>query len=247
MSAFLDLFRSDKDTYYHIDTQLNIPVAAGLASSACGLAALVLALDDLYGWHLDKHHLSILARIGSGSAARSLWHGFVEWHSGINEEGLDSFGELLPTAWPVLRIGLLIMHTQQKPISSREAMQLTVKTSNLYPAWPQQVVKDMLTLKQSIAQQDFASLGATAEHNALTMHATMMSSWPPIIYSKPETIAAMQQVWALRQEGIPVYFTQDAGPNLKLLFLASQQDQITAVFPNLEVIAPFQTTPATVN
>lgn len=239
VSTFLDLFRPSQDIRYRLDTTLNIPVAAGLASSACGLAALVSALDDLYGWQLPKSTLSILARLGSGSAARSLWHGFVEWHAGQQPNGLDSFAELLPTIWPEFRIGLHILHSQQKPISSREAMQITVNTSVLYQSWPQQVAQDLLKLKPAIINHDFEQLGATAENNALAMHATMQSSWQPIVYSKPETLAAMQQVWELRKQGIPVYFTQDAGPNLKLLFLENNLLAIKNIFPNLEVIAPF--------
>ncbi len=115
---FLDLFRPAAKVAYRVRTQINIPVAAGLASSACGFAAVVLALDKLYGWELDESALSIIARLGSGSAARSLWHGFVEWHAGIAEDGMDSYAQLLPWQWPQLRIGLHIINSQQKPLSS---------------------------------------------------------------------------------------------------------------------------------
>jgi len=74
----------------------------------------------------------------------------------------------------------------------------------------------------------------------LTMHATMLSSWPPICYSLPETIAAMQQVWELRREGLELYFTQDAGANLKLLFLKKNKDTVMEAFKNVEVISPFE-------
>ena len=238
--AFLDLFRPSPATRYRVETQMNIPVAAGLASSACGFAALVLALDQLYGWKLDLQSLSVLARLGSGSAARSLWHGFVEWQEGTEEHGMDSHGVPMSITWPELRIGLHLLDTRQKPLSSREAMQRTVQTSQLYSAWPAQVRKDMQTLKHSLTTKDFDGLGQVAESNALAMHATMMSAWPPVIYSQPETIAAMQEVWRLRADGTPVYFTQDAGPNLKLLFLENAQTAIQAVFPQLEVCRPFK-------
>lgn len=237
--TFLDLFRPSAATHYCVDTRMNIPVAAGLASSACGFAALVLALDQLYGWQLDLSSLSILARLGSGSAARSLWQGFVEWREGVSANGMDSHGVLLTEQWPELRIGLHLLNTQQKPLSSREAMQRTVQTSHLYSAWPVQVRTDMAALKQALAAKDFAHLGQIAEANALAMHATMMSAWPPVIYSQPETLIAMRQIWQLRAEGVPVYFTQDAGPNLKLLFLESDQNAVKALFPNLELCCPF--------
>ena len=241
LSAFLDLFRPSPATRYWVETQMNIPVAAGLASSACGFAALVLALDQLYGWKLDLQSLSVLARLGSGSAARSLWHGFVEWQEGAEEHGMDSHGVPMPLVWPELRIGLHLLNTQQKPLSSREAMQRTVQTSQLYSAWPAQVRKDMQTLKHSLTSKDFDRMGQVAESNALAMHATMMSAWPPVIYSQPETIAAMRQVWRLRADGTPVYFTQDAGPNLKLLFLENAQTSIEMIFPQLQVCRPFKT------
>ncbi len=239
LSAFLDLFRPSPATRYRVETQMNIPVAAGLASSACGFAALVLALNQLYGWNLDLQSLSVLARLGSGSAARSLWHGFVEWREGAEEHGMDSHGVPLSLVWPELRIGLHLLNTRQKPLSSREAMRRTVETSQLYSAWPAQVRRDMQALKQSLTSKDFDRMGQVAESNALAMHATMMSAWPPVVYSQPETIAAMQQVWQLRSDGAPVYFTQDAGPNLKLLFLENAQTAVQAVFPQLQICLPF--------
>jgi len=238
LGVYLDLFRPHPKQRYQIETEMNIPVAAGLASSACGFAALILALNDLYGWQLEPTALSILARLGSGSAARSLWQGFVEWRRGDAEDGMDSHGVLLPEQWPELRIGLHLLNKGQKPLSSREAMRRTVQTSRLYSAWPSQVEEDMNSLKQALAAKDFYHLGQVAEANALAMHATMMSAWPPVIYSQPETIAAMQVVWRVRAEGVNVFFTQDAGPNLKLLFLEANQAAIQSVFPDLQICRP---------
>ena len=82
-------------------------------------------------------------------------------------------------------------------------------------------------------------LGQTAEQNALSMHATMIASWPPLLYWQPESVAAMQKVWQLREQGLPVYFTMDAGPNLKLLFQRADRDELLLHFPNLETVEPF--------
>jgi diphosphomevalonate decarboxylase len=239
-SAYLDLFRPSKDWYLNIDININIPIAAGLASSASGFASLVSALNDLFDWRLPKRDLSILARIGSGSACRSLWNGFVEWHAGVQEDGMDSFGEPLAFEWPSLRVGILTFSERPKPISSRDAMQTTVNTSTLYASWPDKVRHNMSLLKQALQTKDFELLGATAESNALSMHATMLDSWPPICYFLPETIAAMQQIWQLRSEGLALYFTQDAGPNLKLLFLAKDQETVLKHFPDLSVVDVFE-------
>src|SRR6185312_1054012 len=107
--SFLDLFRLHPAMHFHVDTRSNIPIAAGLASSACGFAALVRALNLLFRWKLNAHELSILARLGSGSACRSIWPGFVEWEAGIREDGMDSVGKAMPDAWPELCIGLLMV------------------------------------------------------------------------------------------------------------------------------------------
>jgi diphosphomevalonate decarboxylase len=215
---YCNLFRN-KDTFFEIHTTNEIPTAAGFASSSSGFSALILALDDLFGWHADLKTLSILARLGSGSACRSLFSGFVEWHKGTRPDGLDSFAEPLNTSWPELQIEMLPISSSQKPIDSRSAMKITVETSPLYSSWPQTVANDLPRIKEAINSQNFHQLGQIAESNALAMHATMLASHPPILYFLPESIATMHHIWRLRNEGLPLYFTMDAGPNLKLLYL----------------------------
>ncbi|MBV9576770.1 MAG: hypothetical protein JO149_09125, partial [Gammaproteobacteria bacterium] len=101
------------------------------------------------------------------------------------------------------------------------------------------VARDLVILRQALQIKNFSLLGGVAESNALSMHATMLSSWPPICYFLPETIAAMHQVWNLRKEGLALYFTQDAGPNLKLLFLEKEADEVRKAFPQMEMIKLF--------
>lgn len=237
--AFVDLFRVNRDINFVANIQTNIPIGAGLASSACGFASIVMALNSLFAWELNESDLSILARLGSGSASRSLWHGFVEWHVGEQSDGFDSYGELITETWPELCIGLLIITEAEKEIPSREAMQRTVTTSPLYSAWPLKVNQDLSVLKRAIHSQDFLLLGQTAESNALTMHATMQSAWPPVFYALPETITLMKKIWQLRNQGFMLYFTQDAGPNLKLIFLEKDANAVRAEFPQVEIIKPF--------
>ena len=156
--------------------------------TASGFAALVLALDDLAGWRLDKRQLSMLARLGSGSASRSVYDGFVEWHAGMKDDGTDSFAFPLNEQWPEFRIGILELSDARKPVGSRDGMNRTVETSALYNSWPQQAFSDIEIIRDSIEAFDFSMLGKIAEHNALSMHATMMSAWPPLIYLQPKTI-----------------------------------------------------------
>ncbi|MCV6590642.1 MAG: diphosphomevalonate decarboxylase [Marinobacterium sp.] len=236
---FVDLFRRNSVQPLTIDTHNNIPTAAGLASSASGFAALMLALNDFYTLQLAPEQLSAFARMGSGSASRSIFTGFVEWQMGQREDGMDSHAVALNACWPQLRVGLVKVATGEKKVDSRAGMQRTVESAHLYQSWPLQAAVDLEKLHIAIAGRDFNLLGATAEQNALSMHATMIASWPPLLYWQPESVVAMQQVWELRSQGIDVYFTMDAGPNLKLLFLDKQQAEIESAFPGLEVVAPF--------
>jgi len=239
ISQFLDPFRPNPQGGFDIKTHNSVPTAAGLASSASGYAALVLALNDCFQWQLDPKSLSLLARLGSGSASRSIDTGFVMWHQGRQPDGMDSFAEKIDQAWPNLNIGLLEIDLSEKPIGSTQGMQQTVNHCDLYQAWPEKAETDFKTLQTAISQQDFTLLGTTAENNALSMHATMLATWPPICYFQPDSIQAMQQVWQLRAQGTEVYFTMDAGPNLKLLFLEKDQQQLQSSFPHLKIIQPF--------
>ncbi|MCF7848715.1 MAG: diphosphomevalonate decarboxylase [Kiritimatiellales bacterium] len=226
------------NVHFDVRTANNIPTAAGLASSASGFAALVLALDNLMGWGLDRKQLSMLARLGSGSAARSVYDGFVCWHAGTRKDGRDSFAEPISSDWKEFRIGILEISKDWKPVSSRAGMKRTVETSELYRSWPRQAADDLEMLRLAIADKDFPMLGKTAENNALAMHATMLSAWPPLIYWQPETIAQIHRVHQVRSEGLDVYLTIDAGPNLKLLFTEETEKLVKSFFPGLQVICP---------
>jgi len=239
ISSFIDLWRRDQAFGLRVDTRNNIPTAAGLASSASGFAALTLALDKLFQTELPEPVLSMFARMGSGSASRSLWQGFVQWDRGELDDGSDSFAAPVAGHWPDLRIGLVKVATGPKAIDSRSGMQRTVESAALYQSWPTQAERDLGLLLDAIEANDFDRLGQLAEQNAMSMHATMIASWPPLLYWTPESVEAMQKVWQLRQQGMSVYFTMDAGPNLKLLFEAADEAALQQTFPELEVVAPF--------
>lgn len=240
LHVFLDLLRPHPKFYFQIQSISNLPIAAGLASSAAGFAALCQALAKWFALDFSAQKLSLLARVGSGSACRSLWSGFVHWHAGSLPDGSDSFATPIALQWPQLRLGLLILSHHAKPISSRVAMQQTVQTSTLYASWPVKVRDDLSAILSALPEHDFPKMASHAESNALAMHATMHAAMPAIMYALPETVAAMHTVWALRKQGVPVYFTQDAGPNLKLLFEEHATKAVQAAFPELTaIVAPF--------
>lgn len=227
---FLDLFRPSPSFAFSVTTTNTVPTAAGLASSASGFAALTLALDRFFGWQCDRQTLSCLARLGSGSACRSVYPGFVVWQHGVAPDGRDSYAVPYDDWWPELNLAVLMLSTHEKPVSSRDAMRRSVESSPFYALWPKQVEEDRAVIEQAIAQRDFSLFGQTVERNALAMHATMLTSSPAICYWQEESVAAMHAVWNARNRGIEVYFTMDAGPNLKLIFLQEQAPIVRQLF-----------------
>lgn len=239
LHTLLDNIRNITRYNYILQLDFNIPVAAGFASSASCYASIALALNDLHKWQLSTAALSIMARLGSGSAARSIEPGFCLWQAGTQSDGMDSFATQLPTQWPELCIGLLHIDGSVKKQSSRLGMQHTQDTSVLFKSWPEQVARDLALMQEAITHKDFIALGETAENNAEAMHACMHSAKPALIYSQPDTLLHKQRIRALRHDGLPIYYTQDAGPNLKCVFLSEYKDAVLSHFSNMTIIHPF--------
>ena len=239
---FVDLFRSALNQAatnrpaLTITTNNNIPTGAGVASSASGFAALTKALDQFFGLALAGRELSLLANLGSGSASRSIFKGFVYRHAGTDPDGMDSYSEPLPYTWPELKIGLITVSAKAKWVSSRDGMERTVATSPLYKKWPDQVKNDMEKMLDAIKAKNFELLGSTAEGNALAMHECMRASTPSLNYFEPETEAIISKVQKLRQEGLSIYLTIDAGPNVKLLYLNKDEEKVKTEFPDIRVV-----------
>ena len=248
-----ELKKDEKDVLGHLDriralagishkakvvSETNFPVAAGLASSASGLAAITLAATKAAGLDLDKRELSILSRQGSGSASRSICEGFVQWHKGQKEDGTDSHAETVADKnhWPEFRMIATILSEKQKPIGSRAGMAQSVDTCPYYPQWVQEATKDIETIKSGIQEKNFEKVGSTAELNCLKMHAVMMTTTPPIIYWIPQTLDVIHTVRALREEGTPAYFTIDGGPQVKVMCLEKDLGKVNSRLQGLESV-----------
>ncbi len=236
---FLELVKPAAKIFYKVTSTSQVPIAAGLASSASGFAALVLALNDLHNWNLSLTELSIIARIGSGSACRSFWPGFVIWQTGIRDDGLDSYGVPLTDKWPGLCLGILTHEVSTKKISSRNAMINCAATSPLFKQWVQQAEVDLINIQTNIMQKYFGKFGEIIEDNAHAMHACMAASIPAIIYSDAITENNLFAIKQLRKDGIEIYATQDAGANVKCVFMKSDVPKIQKVFPNIQIIELF--------
>lgn len=227
----LDLLRQRAGTNVRalVDSHNNFPTAAGLASSASGFAALVYAGSQALGLGLSGAELSLLARRCSGSAARSVYGGYVEWAHGHLADGTDSIAHpLLPAAaWP-LRVAVAITSTAAKGVGSSEGMRRTIQSSPFQTAWMETQEADLALARNAILAHDFDALGLVSEHNCLKMHALAMASQPGLLYWNGATVECMHRIRALRREGVPVFFTVDAGPQLKAVCEPQAIEQVKA-------------------
>ncbi|HET9048154.1 MAG TPA: diphosphomevalonate decarboxylase [Chiayiivirga sp.] len=222
LSKFLDLMRqrAGVDWGAQVESHNNFPTAAGLASSASGFAALALAAGAALDLALSESELSELARRGSGSAARSIFGGFVEWRHGERADGADSIAHRLHGVehWP-LRVVVAVTSTASKAVGSSEGMQRTALTSPYQSAWIGSQEADLACARAAIEMRDFDALADVSEHSCLKMHALAMAAQPGLLYWNGATIEAMHTVRSLRAQGVPVFFTVDAGPQVKAICL----------------------------
>jgi len=220
LSLFLDRVRrlSGKNVFFEVESVNNFPTSAGLASSASGFAALSLAATSAVGLELTPTELSGLARLGSGSAARSIFGGFVEMAVGRNDDGSDAVARMLyPADYWDLSILIAVTSEKQKKTGSTDGMELSRHTSPYYPAWIASSDNDLSEMRGCLAAKDFEKLADLSEYSCLKMHALALASRPGLLYWNGATVSLMHAVRELRQSGIPVFFTVDAGPQVKAI------------------------------
>ncbi len=214
---FLEIIRrqSGISTYARLSTSNNFPTGSGIASSASGFAALALAGSKAYGLSLNEPALSRLARKGSGSACRSIPAGFVEWLPG--KDDTDSFAVSLasPDHWQLVDL-VAIVNAGQKKISSTEGHHLA-STSPLQSARVMDTDRRLTICREAIMERDLNLLAVIVEQDCLMMHAVMMTSSPALMYWLPATLEVIQAVVHIRSEGIPAFYTIDAGANVHVL------------------------------
>jgi diphosphomevalonate decarboxylase len=205
-----------------IESTNDFPMAAGMASSASAFAALSLAGAQAAGLELDRTQLSILARHGSGSACRSIYGGYVEWLQGES----DATSYALPLAaadhWD-LRVITVIVTRKPKTISS-SAGHRAAWSSPFFGARLERVGETLALVREAILARDFPQLALTVEREAISMHAVAMTGQLPgaewlsgLYYWEPATLALIHAVQGWRRQGVPVFLTIDAGPNVHLI------------------------------
>ncbi len=230
------------DISFKADSRNDFPTAAGLASSSSGFAALALAsvrageaLLRARGDGLSRaasgeegglplSEISALARIGSASAARAVFGGFSLLPAGASS-AIPLFGE---DHWPELRIVIALVARSEKPVSSREAMERTQASSPYYGSWVRGAAEELAGAVDALARRDLERLGTAARRSYLRMFGAMLGCDPPVMYWLPASLAVIRECEAMRREGICVWETMDAGPQVKILCLETDAPRVAA-------------------
>lgn len=167
----------------HICSENNFPTAAGLASSAAGYACLVYTLATLYG--IESEELSAIGRLGSGSACRSFYGGFVRWLSGKLDDGSDSLAvQVSPVShWPQMHVLILVVSDTKKKVGSSLGMKLAVQNSELLKYRADVCVpKRIADMERAIAARDFPTFGRLTMQDSNQFHAICLDTFPPCVY-----------------------------------------------------------------
>jgi diphosphomevalonate decarboxylase len=228
VTKFLDLLAgSDERLSARIESTNYFPTGAGLASSASGFAALTVAAAHALGLDEQGEQLTRWARQGSGSAARSIYGGFVEMQCGEDKLGDKDFAVPLyeEDYWDV-RLLIAITSEEKKAIGSTQGMKRTADTAPYYESWVQSSKVDLQHMREALADKDFARVGELTEHSCFKMHGLAMAADPPLLYWNAATVESIHTVWGLRKQGVAAYVTIDAGPQVKVLCLPDHVDEV---------------------
>lgn len=233
VSKHLDQIRkiSNSVLYARISSQNSFPTGAGIASSASSFAALTTAACKALDLQVSKEELSRLSRLGSGSACRSIYGGFVEWLPGGRHE--DSYAQQIspPDHWNLADI-VTVVSDEHKEIPSTKGHTLAQNSPFLLTRLGTLQTTLSLT-KAAICNKDFSALGILLESEAFSLHAIAMTSDPGILYWTPATVRLIHQIRKWRTEGLQAYFTIDAGPNIHIITLT---ETVPAILERLEKI-----------
>lgn len=206
---WLEAFRAhyDQHEYARVESFNDFPTASGLASSASGFAALARAASAAYELDLEPEELSRWAQRGSTSAARSVLSGYVELVPGRDA------AQVAPPDHLPLSVLVCVTSEGPKASSSRSAMAETQAKSPYYERWVEFSHQNFEEQRKALLAKDFDALGAALEASALAMHASAMAAG--IVYFNQATLAALAAVRGLRERGLSVWASMDAGPHVK--------------------------------
>jgi diphosphomevalonate decarboxylase len=225
-----------RKVYFQAESSNDFPSSAGLASSSSGFAALTIACARVLELDLSPAQLSSFARSASASAARSLFGGFTLLPAG----GYAAEQLYGPDYWPELRILIVLVSRLAKPVSSGAAMEATRLSSPYYRAWLRDAGQLLAPALRALEARDISALGPVVRLSYSRMHAALLASSPPLSYWLPDSVAILRECQRLRDEGVGAWETMDAGPQVKVLCLASEaaaiSERLQAVDPRLKIL-----------
>lgn len=217
--------------FARVSTKNSFPKGIGSASSASGFAALTLAFCLAAGIQISEKELTIFARLGSGSACRSIPDGFVHWVAADRSE--DSYAySLFPSTYWDLQDVLIIVNENRKKVATSEGME-SVQTSEFIKTRVARIPQKVKEIIRAFNKKDFTLLGEIIEKECLSMHAVMLTQKPALLYWQPETLEVIKAVIELRAKGIEAYYTIDAGPNVHVICEKQYADKISEVVSKL--------------
>lgn len=234
---------------YVIRTENTFPHSSGIASSASGFGAIakcLMKLDETFSGNLSEEEslqkASFLARLGSGSACRSLYNGLVVW--GVTDE-VEASSDLFAVKYPDNEIHeifknfndwVLLIHEGQKSVSSTVGHGL-MNTNPYAERRFQEARENFVPMKKILKNGNLEEFIKLVEHEALTLHAMMMMSDPAFILMKTGTLEVINKIWDFRKEtGQPLFFTLDAGANVHLLFPNNGSEDKIKTFIETELL-----------
>jgi diphosphomevalonate decarboxylase len=234
---------------YSIRTENTFPHSSGIASSASGFGAIAQCLMALDASFTEKkseeeslRKASFLARLGSGSACRSLYKGLVVWGKTDEVEGSsDLFGVRYPDTeihevFKNFNDWVLLIHEGQKSVSSTVGHGL-MNTNPYAERRFQEARENFVPMKEILKIGDMERFIKLVEHEALTLHAMMMMSDPAFILMKTGTLEVINKIWDFRREtGLSLFFTLDAGANVHLLFPSNDSEEQIKAFIEAELL-----------
>lgn len=235
VSEFLDKVRviAGIDYKARVVSENNFPTRAGIASSASAFSALALACNEALDLKMTEAEISSLARLGSGSACRSIPGGFVEWRAGTKHETSYSY-QLVPPEHFDIRDIVAVVSDERKEVSSSAGHDL-FETTPFKEARLAAAHENLIKVREGILMQDFHALGKYAEKDALEMHATIMTSDPAVFYWNGNTLDLFRTINHWRQD-LPVYFTTDAGPNVHILTKPEFETDIVKMLEEMDYV-----------
>jgi len=217
----------------------NFPHSTGIASSASSMSALALCLvsmeEKVTGNQLKHEDFyqrgSIIARLGSGSASRSLYGGIVTWGT-IPSIDQSSDDYATPFRFPsesrlnrVMDI-ILIVSSKEKAVSSSKGHAL-MKAHPYREGRKDQANANMAEITNAIRNNDYQTIALISEIEALSLHALLMTSGPEGLLLKPDTLHIIEEIKLFREtSGLDLFYTIDAGPNVHLIYYEDQREQV---------------------